>query len=319
MEVQEKNSESEIYENLKNKIRDSDRIKSQFERFNLYKDDVMKVVKRIESEYDVNIFFLAELGSRALGIDVEDSDFDLSGFFVPNNELEYFKIIRKFEKSIKISQEKIVVQNRIYEIDIDLWDIKDWLGAKVTRNIASCDYWFASELIYVNKYPDITNAIKQYINPPYLLYWGKAKSGIGYNLKDIKNKGECLNKSLMNVLTSLFQYAHCQIFQNFPKYNILEEIEFLLENKVKIIEGGLFDQEDFKIIEKNIELYIELFESKKQTRKSTSKSISPWIEKFMRLLEGKYNTHKKKCELENLMKEEMAQEWFDKLLSVKNI
>lgn len=299
-------------------ISSSIRVKMQIEKFNSYKNEIEKILLKIENEKEINIFYASEIGSRGLGIDVEDSDFDIIGFFIPQNELEYFKIIKKYDRTIKVTQDKKIINDRLYEVDIELYDIKIWLGLKVTKNLTGCDFWFESPLLYRNKYPDIIQEIRKYIIPPSLLYWGKAKSGIGYNEKDIKTKGECLNKSLMNVLSSLFQYLHYQIYLNFPVFNILDEIDFLKEKKQEIINKEAFTEKEFEIIEGCIQVYYKLLDQKKNNgRKSISKEIPNCIYDFKKLLEKNYDTNKRKYEFEKLINEEVAQGWFDSLLKRK--
>jgi predicted nucleotidyltransferase len=292
--------------------------KKQIEKFKTFQSEIEDYLKEIETEYEVKIFFAAELGSRALGTDVEDSDFDISGFFVVKEE-DYYKIVKKWDRVIRISQQKLMVCNKIYEIDIELWDIKDWLYSKVTKNNTGSDFWFKSDLVYRNLYTDVIEEITKYITPPYLVYWGKAKSGIGYNEKDIKNKGSCFAKSLMNVETSLFQYLHSQILNDFPIFNILDEIEYLLTNKLAIIAMGKFTEDDYVIIEKNVEYYKELIDIKQKARKGTLDAIPKCLYDFMKLLEKKYNTHMKKCEIKIMMKEAHGQEIFEKLLKLNKL
>jgi predicted nucleotidyltransferase len=287
----------------------------QLEKFKTFQPEIEEYLKELEQEYEIKIFFAAEQGSRALGIEVEDSDFDVSGFFIAKEE-DYYKIIKKWERVIRISQKKLLIGYKVYEIDIELWDIKEWLHSKVTKNNTGSDFWFKSDLVYRNLYQEVCEEICKYVTPPYLVYWGKAKSGIGYNEKDIKNKGACFAKSLMNVETSLFQYLHSQIFNDFPIFNILDEIEFLIANKKAIVDMGKFTEDDYVIIEKNVEFYRELLAEKQKARKGTLNAIPGYLYEFMKLLEGKYNTHMKKSEIEILMKEAYGQGIFEKLLKL---
>jgi predicted nucleotidyltransferase len=288
-------------------------LQTQLERFSKTQPFIEEIIEKFEKEYDITIFYASETGSRGLGIDVEESDFDITGFFIPKEE-EYYKIIRKYDHMIKIVQYKLELDNKIFDVDLELWDIKDWFKAKVKKNNTGCDFWFESPVVYRNLFPDLVTKIRDYVSPPYLLYWGKAKSGIGYNQKDLKNKGECLNKSLMNVLTSLFQYLHSQIYMNFPHYNILYELEFLKNEKEKILSEKHLTNEQLDIVYKNIDFYSKLFEGKKIQRKATSTSIPDCITEFMHFLESNYNTKKRKFELEILLKEDKAQELFEELL-----
>lgn len=286
----------------------------QMENFLTYKSQILEILNNIEKEYQITIFYASETGSRGLGIDVEDLDFDITGFFAPIDELEYFKIIRKYENTISITQDSVKINNKNYEIDIELWDVKEWFRSKVTKNLTGCDYWFESKLVYKDLYPDIVNEIKKYVIPPSLLYWGKAKSGMVYAVKDIKSKGGCYIKTLMNILTSLIQFFHYQVFLTFPIYNILSEIGFLIQEKNDILNKGDFNEEEFNILCDSFKLYLELYEEKKKMRKGMKQNVPDLLNDLIRLLESKYNTHKKKYELQILLKEGVAQDLFDDIL-----
>jgi hypothetical protein len=296
-------------------FQNSKREEIQLQKFNEYKSSIEDIFLKLEKEYEITIIYASESGSRGLGIDVEDSDFDITGFFIPQSSVEYYKIIPKFTKTIKITQEKFQIGDETREIDIELLEIKDWLGSKISRNFTGADFWFESKLVYRKIYPDIMQELRKKINPPYLLYYGKANSGIGYNEGSLKKNGHFLNKLLMNVLTSLFQYFHFQLFQTFPLYNILDEIDYLLSQKDFILGSNkLFNEDDYNLFKKCVEVYLKLFEEKKVNRKSTSTSIPKEVYDFFNLLKCKYTTNKKKYELEIIMKEDWAQEIFDEIL-----
>jgi len=292
----------------------SERVILQLKDFDNYKDHINNILIRIEKDYEIKIFYASETGSRGIGNNVSDSDFDITGFFVPINEMEYFKIVRKYDSTIKIIQEKIFLNNNFFEVDIELWDFKEWLKSKVLKNSQGCDFWFESPLIYKNLYPDLIETVRKIIPPPYLLYWGKAKSGLEYNEKDIKNKGICLNKSLMNVLTNLFYYTHYQIFFTFPYYNIFDEMDYLLKKKEMINQSSFTDPKDFSILEKSVEVYYKLHEDKKKDRKSKTDLIPEAIYDFRMVLNRNFITKKKKSELEMTFNEETAQNLFDKVM-----
>lgn len=296
----------------------SKRVEEQVKKFGSYKEKIDLILQELEKEYEITIFFAAESGSRGLGIDVEDSDFDVTGFFVGKLK-NYYKVIPKFEKTIKIIQRIITLDSKQYELDIELWEAKDWLQSKISKNSGSCDYWFTSPLIYRNLYPKITEKIEKALSPPILLYLGKAKSGIGYNEKDIKNKGNCLSKSLMNVVTSLFQYLHTQLYGNFPNFNILDEIDFIRNSKLK--EEFKFTDDEYKAIGECAESYNLLLEAKTKSRKSTMTDIPQSIYNLMKILESKYCVKGKKGESNLnslLLTEDEAQNIFDLLISKSN-
>jgi predicted nucleotidyltransferase len=106
----------------------------QIEIFKIFQPEIEEYLKEIENDYDIKIFFASEQGSRALGTDVEESDIDISGFFIAKEEEDYYKIVKRWEKVIRLMQKKLLIGMKIYEIDIELWDIKEWLHSKVTKN-----------------------------------------------------------------------------------------------------------------------------------------------------------------------------------------
>ena len=70
-----------------NKKTFSERGLEQLKKFDTYKNYIEQILKKIEKDYEIKIFFVCETGSKGIGNDVNESDFDITGFFVPLNEL----------------------------------------------------------------------------------------------------------------------------------------------------------------------------------------------------------------------------------------
>jgi predicted nucleotidyltransferase len=288
----------------------------QLEKFLRTKKYILDILENIEKEYDVDMLYCSETGSRALGTDSDSSAYEITGFFITKPE-NYYKIIKTYNRIIEKKQDILIIDDIKFDLNLELWDIKEWFHLKVTKNLTGCDYWFNSPLIYINKFPDIIEEIKKYLLPPYLLYWGKAKSGINFLEKEIKLGNEILNKEIINIFVALFQYLHTQLYMNYPIYNILDELDFINENKSTILEQKIYNEDEYNVIETTIDKFKEILNEKRKDRMSKRKDMPNDIYIFMKLLESKYNTHKKKYELTNLLKENSAQDLFNNFLELQ--
>jgi hypothetical protein len=131
--------------------------------------------------------------------------------------------------------------------------------------------------------------------------------------KDINSKGECLNKSLISVLISLFQYIHYQIYSDFPHFNILDEVDFLVKNKDNIFATYFRNEKEFETLEKCTNLLHDLLKQVKIFSKSTSNIIFQIIYDLKKLVDDKYKILKKRPQ-EIIIDEDTAQRWFDDVL-----
>lgn len=281
-------------------------------------ESIEEYLKKIENEFEIIIVFASETGSRALGTSVENSDFDISGFFIGKNKESYLLLFPKYDNIIKIVQHQIMINNIKYEIDVELLEVKDWLNSKCIKNENRYDYWFTSPLIYRNINPEVF-IDKIYLSAPSNLYLGKAKSAISYNEKDLKNNNLCLNKSLMNIICSFFQYLHVQLYNDFPNFNILNEFNFILKNEESLTKlKTLFDESQIKILEDSIKLYKELLLEKQKERLSKRNNFPEVIYDLSKLLTDKFQVKKdikKDKEINKLLDTNEAQQIFNKLLN----
>jgi hypothetical protein len=281
-------------------------------------DEVIKAVNELisafESEYNINIFFACDTGSRALGVAVESSDLDVNCFFIPHYR-EYMKIIRKSPDVISKQGMKIKAGERELDVDLQIWDIKDWLKDKVMKNTLGCDFYFSSPVIYRNFHPEIIKSITDLIDPPFYYFWGKYLNCMEKCEKAAKGEG-CQNKHIMNTLIYATQYLHCITGNVFPNFNIFIEIDTIREQKEDLINNHKITPEEFEVIEKCLNFIIECYEEKKKGRKSLTKEIPDFTKKFLKILNTKFNAKPKWVNTQGHYNAENAQEIFNQLLSI---
>lgn len=272
------------------------------------RNEIENIIKEYEEKYNIHIFFACDTGSRSLGVAVETSDFDLNGFFIPH-KYEYIRIMRKSPEIITGQQKKFTAGGREYEIDIQLWDIMNWLRQKVEKNLISCDYWLNSPLVYRDK-KELTSYISELVLPPYYDYWGKFKNNMDQCKKAILQEG-CQNKRLMNCLIYSTQFLHIWFFKEFPDFNIFKEINFFKARKEEIIDKKLLMESEYANLLECFEFIEICYEEKKKGRKSVTKEIPQYIAKFSKMLNDKFNPKQSKQDLVNNFTPETSQKIFD--------
>jgi predicted nucleotidyltransferase len=283
-----------------------------------YNDEIAhaidEILKEYEAKYNINIFFACDTGSRSLGVAVKTSDFDLNGFFIPHYK-EYLKIQRTSKEIIAKQGIKFKVNDENYELDIQLWDIKDWLKEKIDKNVLGCDFCFESPIVFRNYHSDIIENIKSFIKPPFYLFWGKYRNNFDLCQKDIKKEGT-QNKKIMNTLIYAIQYLHTRVLDGFPKYNIFEEMKIFIENKEKIIHKGQITEDEFKNLLECFEFIEVCYEEKKKSRKGLTKEIPQCVMYLNKMMLDKFQAKSMKIGIINYWNEKNCQEIFDKLLDV---
>jgi len=284
---------------------------------NEFAQAIEEILKEYEAKYNINIFFACDTGSRSLGVAAKTSDFDLNGFFIPHYK-EYLKIHRTSKEIISKQGIKFKVKEECYELDIQLWDIKDWLKEKIEKNILGCDIWFESPIIFRNHHTDIIEKIKSYIEPPFYYFWGKYRNNFDKCKKEIKKEGT-QNKKIMNTLIYATQFLHTRVLDGFPKYNIFQEIELFMKNKDKIIQKDSLTEKEFKTLIECFDFIKECYEEKKKNKKSLAKEIPQFVINFNEMMLNKFNAKAMKLGIVNYWNEKNSQEIFDEILKIYKI
>jgi len=107
---------------------------------------INKVIEEIEKEEDIKVILLVESGSRAWGWKSKDSDYDLRGVFV---------------KKDTIFNEKLQINRKIKNLDIELWNFKKFLRLMSLSNPSVWE-WLSSDIVYIN------NGIKELLHINFL-------------------------------------------------------------------------------------------------------------------------------------------------------
>lgn len=117
---------------------------------------IAAALARLEDEYDVEILFASESGSRAWGMASPDSDYDVRGVFRPRRpETATTELLaRLFQKKLR-DQIDFMSEDRV--LDISLWSVHKTLTLVDTGNTMLFE-WLRSSIVYRNglKTPDET-------------------------------------------------------------------------------------------------------------------------------------------------------------------
>jgi hypothetical protein len=272
-----------------------------------------ELLKQIETNLNIRILYACEAGSRAVGVSVEESDYDVKGFYIAT-EAEYLKVVRSINPNYISHHIKIYKEDKELEVDIELKDIQLYFREKIQNNSTRPDFWFKSKIIYKNLFPDeFINELTPHLVAPVFIFSPNDKSGLNTLQKMLRNNESILNKKLICLLISFIQYLHTELFKDeseFPLYNIFEEIEYLKQSKD--ILSSFFSPDEILLILKNLELVEGLYTRKKQGRYSTTRSIPENLIKFYDLIVSKFNPEKKRKELK-FYKNSLDPEWAQKI------
>jgi predicted nucleotidyltransferase len=263
--------------------------------------EVLKFLSDIEKELKITILFACETGSKAVGTAVQNSDFDVKGLYIAKEE-EYLQIVRKINPTFVKHHLSITVESKHHDIDVELVDLQKYLRNKIDKNNTRSDFWFYSDIVYINRFTDEELSLfKKYSHPPIFIYSLYDKSGIKTLEKHIKNNQKILNKKLLCLSVSGIQFLHTVIyyllseensineneFEPFPFYNIFKEIEFLKTKQIVLC--NFFSEEEIKNFQINFNLCYGLYQKKKQNRLSVTEAIPENLKKFIELLLLKFH------------------------------
>ena len=111
---------------------------------------IMQILRDIETEYNVVIIFAVCVGSRASGIHIETSDYDIRFVFVTKDQIKYtlkknLGTITKFSKDAKY--------------DCQGWDIMKTIELMQQSN-SSLVEWLQSPLILIDRFDFRSNSLK---------------------------------------------------------------------------------------------------------------------------------------------------------------
>jgi hypothetical protein len=278
--------------------------------------ELLELLKRFEDEYDIRLIFVCESASRAYGVEVEESDYDLKGLFLPNPR-DSLRVIKKIEPAYKIPHIKYIKDDKEYDVDVEFIDFREFA---VMKNTAVCyfDFSMFSPTIYINLFPEVIQTIQTNLKPMPNEFLYRFRNMHQACEKTFEKSKECMNKKLLGTLIHGVQYVHIYLYKTFPFFNIFQQIDFFKEK---------INKDEVQLSKSEISLLLEIFEliryyfdEKKKGRKSNSPSISDYQYRFNDLLEKIHKEDNKKEEVRKYtLKLELFQELLDKMLTRQDL
>jgi hypothetical protein len=243
--------------------------------------ELLEFLQQFEKENDIRLIFACESASRAYGVDVDESDYDLKGLFLPNPK-DSLRIVKKIPPAYKIPHFKIVIDGNEFDVDVEFIDFREFAMMKNT-SVCYFDFFLFSPTVYINLFPEVLQSIQTNLKPIPNEFLYRFRNMHQSCEKTFEKSKECMNKKLLGTLIHGVQYVYIFLYKNFPFFNIFQQIEFFKEK---------IANEEIELNKSEISLLCEIFElikyyydEKKIGRKSVSPSISDYQFRFNEFLE----------------------------------
>lgn len=156
--------------------------------------NILDMLRKIESDNNIEIIFACDIGSRALGYSTENSDYDIRFIYIQHSK-KYLTIDKnKFNDTIKVSKDNL---------DFLGHDIRKALNFCLTSNTALWDMLYSSSIILeTNLGNDIKSIAKKFFNKKALIKQYTANAYSRYT-KDIIHKDTVKIKTYALILVKL--------------------------------------------------------------------------------------------------------------------
>jgi len=226
------------------------------------KKEIIKLIKNLEKEYDIKILFCVESGSRAWGMESQDSDYDVRFVFY-RKPVEYVLINPKSEViSVSFDKEFKKCPAQGCFIDIQGFDLIKFSKMLSNSNPTVIE-WLNSDIIYFGKKPEeYIKFSKEFFNFMSLYYHYKSMGKQNY-LKYIKpQNNNSTPKKYLYACRGIMCSLYVKEFLELPPINFPETLSKLygadcisdeiLNILLKIIENKKSQNEGKKI--ENLEI-----------------------------------------------------------------
>jgi uncharacterized protein len=126
---------------------------------------IEEVLRRIEYDYDVKILYACDIGSRAMGLESSESDYDIRFIYV--HRLEWYLKIDKGQDVIEAAEQGKLSFQVHPSLDISGWELAKTLKLYRKSNPSVLE-WLHSKLVYYQEYSTIEKlkAVEQEIISP---------------------------------------------------------------------------------------------------------------------------------------------------------
>jgi hypothetical protein len=251
---------------------------------------LLKFLNDFEKRHGINLIYVCETSSRPQQIHVEDSDYDLKGLFLPNPG-DSLKIIPKIQTQYQIVHNKILVDDKEFDVDINFYDFKEFSRQKLNSEnpMSHFDFSFFSPMVYVDKFPHLIKSIKENLFPKPSEFYSSFKGLTDYLLKSQERNKDFPYKKLLGALVAGVNFFHVCVFDQFPYYNVWDELKFLKSHLDFLVEQNKILQKEKEMLEEVFRLIEYYYLQKKNNgRKSSSLVISECQMKFSSWLYEKF-------------------------------
>ena len=193
------------------------------------------ILKKLETDYDIEILYSVEAGSRTWGFDSPDSDYDIRFIYKQKNKLKYISLNEPKETIDGFSED------RLY--DWQGWDIKKALKLLRQANPSLLE-WIYSPIVYFEgngMFKKLTLELiektkSSFTKPLYYHYKSMAKSNY---MKHIKDNTVVNAKKYLYVIRPAFMVFW---LMNVKHRSVLKiKFDSVMEDAKELISDNLYD------------------------------------------------------------------------------
>lgn len=231
------------------------------------KEEILSLLKEIEEEYNIEILYAVESGSRAWGLSNEESDYDIR-FIFKHSIKDY----------LSLKNPRDAIDRTIGDYDIVGWDIKKALKLHMKDN-PNLREWIKTPIVYYGS-PDFLMDLPEFDFAVLKFHYGS----IAYNIwKDVLNKSEMDRKTAKNYLYCI-RCILAWICADMDKDSSIKIADLMEDSEI--------DDDTKKDILEFINNYRSL--SIENISEDTINRLSIWIDDHMDKIHGNYPKKEKK-------------------------
>lgn len=241
----------------------------------MMEEKILKTLKEIEKENNVEIIFAADTGSRTLGYSNENSDYDIRFIYIQKSE-KYFKLIEEID----------MIQRKELNMDFLGFDFKKTLNLLKDSNVQIWQWLYSSKIYVASDYSEeIKKLSKEYFELKKFFHQYAGIISNNYKRK-IKNQKEIKSKYY---IIELVRIASILKIEKEFKYDFSEGAEESYKNlpeniskKLKLMVSERKEGKETVVSDEELNKYIELIIKDLQKKADKTAAIDKNIEKINR-------------------------------------
>ena len=241
----------------------------------MIEEKILKTLKEIEKENNVEIIFAADTGSRTLGYSNENSDYDIRFIYIQKSE-KYFKLIEEID----------MIQRKELNMDFLGFDFKKTLNLLKDSNVQIWQWLYSSKIYVASDYSEeIKKLSKEYFELKKFYHQYAGIISNNYKRK-IKNQKEIKSKYY---IIELVRIASILKIEKEFKYDFSEGAEESYKNlpeniskKLKLMVSERKEGKETVVSDEELNKYIELIIKDLQKKADKTAAIDKNIEKINR-------------------------------------